>query len=93
MTSLGLRRISDKRAAELRESRAVKAAVLERDGGCVGAELVPYLRCWGRLDPHHVLRRSRGGKDTEENMVTLCRAHHGYAHEHPLEAKQLGLLR
>ena len=30
------------------------------------------------LDPHHVLKRSRGGADTGNNVVILCRACHDH---------------
>lgn len=46
----------------------------------------------GRLDPHHILPRGRGGKDTLANLVSLHRACHRYVHEHPREAKPKGVL-
>lgn len=66
----------------------LREAVMERDG---------YLCQWckvpgGRLDPHHVLPRGRGGKDTLVNLVALHRQCHRYVHEHPAEAKPLGFL-
>jgi hypothetical protein len=27
-------------------------------------------------DPHHLIRRSAGGPDTDENLIALCRGHH-----------------
>jgi 5-methylcytosine-specific restriction endonuclease McrA len=40
------------------------------------------LRCENKrwLDFHHIIPRSHGGKDTLENMTTLCRAHHQMYH-------------
>lgn len=67
--------------------------VLARDGGCVARNLMPEVQCWGRIDPHHVLRRSQGGADHVDNLVSLCRAHHSAVHEQVARAKSLGLLR
>ena len=47
----------------------------------------------GRLDPHHILPRGRGGKDTLANLVSLHRLCHHYVHEHPTESKREGTLR
>ena len=71
----------------------IRTTVALRDGGCVARTAIPSVACWGRLDPHHVLRRSQGGPDTPDNLVTLCRAHHEYVHGHPAEARALGFLR
>jgi len=32
------------------------------------------------LELHHILPRSRGGRDTEDNLVTLCWRCHAWAH-------------
>lgn len=80
-----------------RKSRGVPSELREevarRDGDCRGRALIPEVKCWGRLDPHHVLRRSQGGKDEASNLVTLCRSHHDWVHAHPADSKRLGLLR
>lgn len=47
----------------------------------------------GALDCHHRLRRSQGGKDEEQNLVSVHRLCHGYIHEHPEEAKRRGFLK
>ena len=67
--------------------------VLARDGGCVARLLVPEVRCAGRIDPHHALMRSQGGKDTLEDLIAVCRAHHDYIHANPARSYELGLLR
>jgi 5-methylcytosine-specific restriction endonuclease McrA len=67
--------------------------VLARDLGCVARDTVRQIRCYGRIDPHHVLPRSRGGKDTLDDLISLCRAHHEWVHDHPAESYELGLLR
>ena len=71
----------------------VRSQVFIRDGGCRGRALIPELSCWGRLDPHHILRRSQGGQDSPDNLVTLCRAHHDWVHGNPESSRNLGLLK
>jgi 5-methylcytosine-specific restriction endonuclease McrA len=74
--------------------RSAKAAAFARDGGrCQAPGLVPSVSCWGGVDPHHILPRSRLGPDHVDNLVTLCRAHHDWTHAHPALSKPLGLLR
>lgn len=46
----------------------------------------------GALDAHHVLRRSQGGKDVVENLVSVHRICHRTIHENPTEAKRRGFL-
>lgn len=72
---------------------SVRNDVFARDRGCVAVLLVRDVRCSGPLDPHHVLRRSQGGTDTADNLLTLCRAHHRWVHEHPALSIEIGLLR
>ena len=58
------------RTKALSISPRVKKAVFERDGGkCVWC---------GRpgLPEAHFIRRSKSGLGIEENILTLCRAHH-----------------
>ena len=67
---------------------SLKERVLERDD---------YTCRWcgvhgGRLDAHHVLRRSQGGKDTLDNLVSVHRICHSFIHDHPAEAKRKGML-
>lgn len=89
-----LNRVSKtKRTARPGVPKDVLEAVVRRDGGCVARALIPSVFCWGRLDPHHLVRRSQGGPDTATNLKTLCRAHHSYVHDHPAEAYDLDLLR
>ena len=74
---------------ELRET------VIRRDGDCVMKNMVG-LRCWGRLDPHHVVQKGMGGTkrpDTADDLITLCRIHHDYVHAHPAWSKENGYLR
>lgn len=92
------RRTPLKRSSGLKAKRQgiptdVRSRVFLRDGGCRGRALIPDLSCWGKLDPHHILRRSQGGQDTLDNLVTLCRAHHDWVHAYPESSRNLGLLR
>lgn len=51
----------------------MRLALFERAGG--RCELSSCRkRC--PLEPHHVIKRSRGGPDAMWNLVALCRAHH-----------------
>ena len=44
-------------------------------------DFVPCELCGQRAaDIHHLLSRSRGGKDNIENLIALCRLHHTEAH-------------
>jgi 5-methylcytosine-specific restriction endonuclease McrA len=67
---------------------SLRQSVSERDG---------YVCQWcrvpgGALDPHHIQRRSQGGKDTLDNLIPLHRQCHRYIHEHPSEAYDAGFL-
>lgn len=73
--------------------KALYAEVVLRDRGCVGVWLLPHVTCAGRIDPHHILRRSQGGPDTADNLVALCRVHHSFVHDHPEIGYRTGLLR
>lgn len=80
------------RALKPERSKA-KAAALARDGGCIGARLVPDVECYGILDGHERLPRGRGGSPYElDNIITLCRRHHEWVHSYPLKARSLDLL-
>lgn len=97
LTSLQRRSTMRRHPTARKRSKPVPAEVRDlvaaRDRGCVGARLVPSIKCWGPLDPHHILRRSQGGTNDADNLVTLCRAHHDWVHAHPVTANELGLLR
>lgn len=72
----------------------LRAQALERDGGrCQPARLgLPGTYCKdvrdergtdknaSRIHVHHIWPLSQGGTDTLDNLVTLCRGHHGDAH-------------
>lgn len=56
----------------------MRADVKARDRG--------RCRCCGSpgSDLHHILYRSHGGKDTADNLVTVCRDCHRAIHGHAL---------
>jgi 5-methylcytosine-specific restriction endonuclease McrA len=95
-----LKRYTPLKRTALKTKRKVRAVpkdiysqVLARDMECVAQLAMPEITCMGRLDPHHVLRRSQGGQDTLDNLVTLCRAHHSAVHEQIARSYELGLLK
>ena len=86
--------VSPRRKAERPQRDAVRAAVLERDGGCQAAHLFD-TPCVAPFDTHEVVRRSAwsGGYLVEPNCILLCRRHHEVATVNPLLAERLGLSR
>lgn len=50
----------------------LKRFILHRDGGCV----IAGCQSRYRLQPHHIIPRSRGGTHDPENLATLCWYHH-----------------
>lgn len=88
-----IRRVSKKRELLNAERRIAIAKVVAIRGGCAwpGCNKLgtdphePWSR--GRtLDIHHTLTCVSG-------IVMLCSIHHGYVHDHPAEAEEMGLLR
>lgn len=45
-----------------------------------------------RTEVHHRMKRSQGGDETEENLITLCKAHHDWTDFNVDQARELGLL-
>jgi 5-methylcytosine-specific restriction endonuclease McrA len=55
----------------------VRKAVYKRDDyKCRNCHTTKYLEL------HHIIFRSQGGKDIEENLVTLCNRCHRWAHKY-----------
>ena len=87
---------SDRRRGETSARKAVRDATIARVGGrCQAAQIVPEIDCWGPLDVDEVIGRGvkPGGHLDESNTQALCRAHHGWKHENPAEARRRGLRR
>lgn len=81
---------SDSRRAEFPVRDLVRAAVFERDGGCVADTW--RQPCIGPLTPHHLRKAGQGGAYTEDNLVTLCSMHNGMVEDYPHEATARGLV-
>ena len=65
--------------------------VIERSQGRCEAALEAI--CNGRGNQaHHIRRRSQGGDHSPANLVWICEPCHTWAHAHPAEAVDLGLL-
>lgn len=58
-------------------SPAMRRALDARDGGC------RFPGCTRRrfIDAHHITHWANGGETRLDNLVTLCRHHHGLVHE------------
>ena len=67
---------------------SVYQKVMERDGCCLWG-MLHQDGCAGRLHMHHITFRSRGGDDSMENIITLCRKHHDQAHRHQISPEEL----
>lgn len=87
-----LRQRSAKRARADAEYGATRATLLAATHSCLAAGFMD-VPCGGRLDVHHVLRRSQGGTNDPGNLLVVCRAHHHAIHGHPTAATRAGLLR
>lgn len=88
------RRIAKRQRRRVRQiPEAVRIAVFSRACGQCEAAAVDGRGCSGRMHYHHVLRRSQGGTDTEQNLLYVCEQHHRRIHAFPEWAYSLGLLR
>ena len=92
-----LKRMSNAKREEwmLRKREEVMREVYRRDRGCIWFKVGgdPTIKCWGGLDVHEPLPRSRGGDPLDPaQCVLLCRGHHRWVHDHPAAGKALGLL-
>ena len=75
-------------AAELRRNREL---AFKRDNWTCRLSGNPGHECDGRLVAHHIVLRSQGGTHAVENLATLCDEAHRWVHDHPAEARLLGL--
>ena len=71
----GRGRLRNRDLVEIDLYEVIVARVLARDGST--CQLCGARR---NLEAHHIRYRSRGGEDTEANLVTLCHACHASVH-------------
>lgn len=64
-------------------SSRVKREVLNRDEGQCQFQGSKYQKCGGMayVEIHHKQPVSKGGRNTADNLITLCSKHHKYRHE------------
>ena len=85
----------DRRAEKAAYDRAKQIAWNRDRGQCQAASAFPEVPCAGRVDPHHVAPTGVWPELRCEpsNIKCCCRRHHDFIHDHPLEARERGLLR
>ena len=87
-----LRSVSKRQQAKNRELARARKIIVERSGGlCEGDGFSDYCTGVG-TDAHHVRTRSQGGTHDPENLRWLCHPCHMWIHDHPLSAREAGLL-
>lgn len=86
--------MSRRRAGAVDAYWAAAERAFGRDGGrCQAVGVVPGHTCWGPLDAHHIAGRDGDLYTDAANLITLCRRAHAWVHDHPRDARALGLLR
>lgn len=101
-----LRPVSRKRQRENRvRARALEEAWGPRPWHCVfkgyvrryearTGEAYEPPRCFGEVNAHELVKRSRGGSITDpSNCVPLCNFHNDWVEDHPWAAQKLGLVK
>lgn len=89
-----MRQVSPKRAREDRQWVKVKAEVNRREGRvCWAADVVPEVECRLPLDADHwdLVSANPGARLDPANVHLICRAHHDWKHDNPVEAAHRGL--
>lgn len=68
------------------EYAALCQRVFRRSEGFCEATTPGGSRCMSPMicDPHHIIRRSRGGQDLESNLIAVCRPCHRRLHNNEL---------
>lgn len=59
--------------------KEVRVIILKRDKQCRGNDLCNQRCSKDSIDVHHIIPRSKGGLNTKENCVGLCKRHHAIA--------------
>ena len=81
-----LKRVSTKQANKLRTYRLLRDSYMEANPMC------EYPGCNSPAqDLHHKAKRG-ANLCNAETFCALCRDHHNWCHQHPAEARTLGLL-
>jgi hypothetical protein len=88
-----IKKISSKRTALAADRKRCREIVLARAQGRCQVTL-PHT-CQGEAcDVHEIKRRGQGGSILDPaNCVACCRNGHRYLHDHPAEARAMGLLK
>lgn len=81
---------SDAHRESQAELRALYPALIERSGGCCELRFSSACRGYGE-HPHHVLKRSQGGKHTVENLLWSCDPCNSAVEDEPERARARGL--
>ncbi len=79
------------------ELEASKRVIWQRSGGRCEFVNPPTSDLVGRClieahDPHHISRQSHGHDHSPDNLLAVCRFHHGWIHDNVTEARALGYL-
>ena len=75
-----------------RDAKAVYARIAEEQQVCRKCGTAGEYG--NPLEIHHLLPKSSGREQLEStNLVRLCRVHHQWAHNNPIEAREQGWLR
>ena len=90
-----LKPMSDKRRKLLPLRKLLRAEVLERDGKCMAADLVPDVRCWGRAEGHEIIKHNKwqAGWLRGDNVIAVCSIHNQWVEDWPNRAFELGLMK
>lgn len=88
-----MKRMSKKRRAENEIRVDVLLEILNERGNACEAKASDQCKQVA-TDGHELLTRARGGSIIDkENIILVCRRCHGWIHENPASATELGLLR
>lgn len=61
--------------AELRRAKLTECRICKLDSELRGPDPL-YFAFKGRIELHHLVPRSLGGDDVDDNLVSLCASHH-----------------
>lgn len=87
-----MKRVGSRGARRRAEWIAARDAHFEEHPTCQALEYGLDTPCSGVRDCHHITNRGMGSGKDYGKYVTLCRTHHQWVSDHPVEAKEIGLL-